>query len=253
LKQIVFVASLALLMLTAPACATWKEDLRKCQIGSTYEKDAIKSCRKVIEDFKNRPDKQKEVAIAWDALASDANFVEKNIGQAAEYYSNSILADGGKHFPRVFNYRGDVYRKLGRYDKAIADFEHLIKTMPTDSIYGEPYDKQEAWAYLGRVYYEKKDHKQAADNLAKGYFAVRNNIDFKEILKFYGFDNEKNVKAYKNGKYTPPQLASSKPVAQSQGSRRGSSRVSSSHAPLNDGLYRSSDPNFSMGDPSLDF
>jgi tetratricopeptide (TPR) repeat protein len=249
LKRILFLTAILSFIGAPPAFSASKEDLRKCQIGPQYEKNANKLCRKVIKDFASRPDKRKEVGIAWHALASDADFNVKNYEQAAEYYSNAIAVDGGKHFLRVFNYRGDVYRKLGRYNKAIADFEHLIKILPKDAIYGEPYDKREAWAYLGRVYHEIGKHKQAADNLAKGYYAVKNNLRFKEIFKFYGFDKEENVKAYQSGTYIPSQLAVSKPAT---GAGRGGS-VRTSRTPPNDGLYRSADPVFSMGDPSLDF
>lgn len=239
----------------AMAVAKKKSDYALCNEGGngivSYQ-EANDACLREINKRSKKAKDNYIVSNLWARLGLHA-FLQDDYAQGVEYYTKAIaLSDSPMGYGHYAS-RGQLYLKLGKDDKAAADFERVVNEAPYSP------DYRRAAGLLGIVYHKKGQYRQAVKYLVEGYryFRPSPQLVFNEeervIYQFYGLDKWENYEGYLKGTYVPPQLAPAKPVvsAQRQEDVSGSSQIS--YTPPNDGLYRSSDPNFSMGDPSLDF
>ena len=217
----------------------WKtDDTLRCKRGGAGQyTEAENACRAVIRRFAANPKKKYEVWEAWYNLGGYAES-QNRPEEAIEHYTHAISFDNT--YSKTFIARAQLFEQAGQTEKAAADLRHVIKTFDETSV-DHSFDVRLAHALLGRLQHHTGKHKEAADNLVKGYFSVRDRRDFTAILKSYGFDDPAQVEAYKRGTYVPPQLSGRKPP------------VTVPVQKTADTPYRSKDPNFAMDDPDFDF
>jgi tetratricopeptide (TPR) repeat protein len=83
---------------------------------------------------------------------------ERSLDKALQYFDEAVKymekADGN-----IFFYRGQLYREMGRYDQALADFTKYIPFRPNDPM---------AYYEIAMVYQQKKDYSRAFHNAKKG-------------------------------------------------------------------------------------